>query len=87
MEETANVYDGEAKLSDLKAFIKSSLWGYRIQLGLCINGCVVCSMGLAGVRTPDNRQYFDAKNPLTVVYFDIDYEHNAKGEHDMNTFC
>lgn len=38
-----------------------------------------CSMGLAGVRTPDNRGMFDVKSPLVVVYYDVDYEHNAKG--------
>lgn len=37
-------------------------------------------MGLAGVRNQDNRQLFDAKSPLAVVYYDVDYEHNPKGE-------
>ena len=37
-------------------------------------------MGLAGVRTLDNKQFFDPKTPLAVVYFDVDYEHNPKGE-------
>lgn len=37
------------------------------------------SMGLAGVRNNDNAQYFDAKKPLAVVYFNVDYKHNAKG--------
>ena len=36
-------------------------------------------MGLAGVRTNDNKEFFDTKSPLVVVYFDVDYEHNAKG--------
>ena len=36
-------------------------------------------MGLSGVRTPDNKVFFDAISPLSVVYFDVDYEHNAKG--------
>ena len=37
-------------------------------------------MGIAGVRTPDNKQFFDANSPLAVVYYDVDYEHNPKGE-------
>ena len=46
---------------------------------------VVCSlslhsMGLAGVRNQDNRQFFDAQSPLAVVYYDVDYEHNPKGD-------
>lgn len=36
------------------------------------------SMGLAGVRSGDNSKYFDEK-PLAVVYFEVDYLHNAKG--------
>ena len=36
-------------------------------------------MGLAGVRTPDNAEFFDARKPLAVVYFNIDYTHNPKG--------
>ena len=38
------------------------------------------SMGLAGVRDSDNVQFFDSKKPLCVVYFDIDYEMNPKGQ-------
>lgn len=37
-------------------------------------------MGLAGVRDPDNAQFFESKKPLCVVYFDIDYEMNPKGQ-------
>ena len=37
-------------------------------------------MGLAGVRTSDNIQFFDSEKPLCVVYFDIDYEMNPKGQ-------
>jgi len=36
-------------------------------------------MGLAGVRTQDNSEYFDAKKPLAVVYFNVDYTRNPKG--------
>ena len=38
-----------------------------------------CSMGLAGVRNRDNMALFEAKRPLVVVYFAVDYTHNAKG--------
>ena len=38
------------------------------------------SMGLAGIRTPDNMALFEPKRPLAVVYFDIDYERNPKGQ-------
>ena len=37
-------------------------------------------MGLAGVRTPDNMALFDANRPQAVVYFDVDYERNPKGQ-------
>lgn len=37
------------------------------------------SMGLAGVRDRDNVQFFDAKKPLVVVYYEVDYERNPKG--------
>ena len=40
-------------------------------------------MGLAGVRTPDNAELFDAKKPLVVVYFSVDYTHNPKGERTL----
>ena len=41
---------------------------------------VLCSMGLAGVRSPDNKELFDSKSgPLVVVYYDVDYRHNPKG--------
>lgn len=36
-------------------------------------------MGLAGVRTPDNVAFFAPKQPLVVVYFDVDFELNPKG--------
>ena len=39
------------------------------------------SMGLAGVRDRDNMQFFDAKKPLVVVYYEVDYERNPKGKH------
>ena len=38
------------------------------------------SMGLAGVRDRDNMQFFDAKKPLVVVYYEVDYERNPKGK-------
>lgn len=38
------------------------------------------SMGLAGIRNMDNMQFFDEKKPLAVVYFDIDYVRNPKGQ-------
>jgi len=37
-------------------------------------------MGLAGVRDRDNAQYFDAKKPLVIVYYEIDYDRNPKGK-------
>lgn len=37
-------------------------------------------MGLAGVRTSDNMELYNAKRPLAIVYFDVDYERNPKGE-------
>lgn len=42
-------------------------------------------MGLAGVRTPDNMAMFDAKRPQVVVYFDVDFERNLKGQ--RKCFC
>ena len=36
------------------------------------------SMGIAGVRSPDNVKFFD-KKPLCVVYYDVDYTKNPKG--------
>lgn len=42
--------------------------------------CCHDSMGLAGVRDGDNIQFFDAKKPLVVVYYEIDYERNPKGK-------
>jgi len=38
------------------------------------------SMGLAGLRTMDNMAFFDAKKPLVVVYYEVDYERNPKGK-------
>ncbi len=35
------------------------------------------SLGLAGVRTNDNVEFFN--KPLVVVYFDLDYVRNPKG--------
>lgn len=48
----------------------------------CKYNFVLCfdSMGLAGVRNSDNVQFFDAKKPLVVVYYDVDYERNPKGK-------
>ena len=37
-------------------------------------------MGLAGLRDPDRIQFFEAKKPLVVVYYDVDYERNPKGK-------
>jgi protein disulfide isomerase family A protein 3 len=36
-------------------------------------------MGIVGHRNMDNAKHFDAKKPLVVVYFDVNYERNAKG--------
>ena len=36
-------------------------------------------MGLAGVRNVDNKKYFEPKQPLAVVYFNVDYKYNPKG--------
>ena len=44
---------------------------------MCVYITLYCSMGLAGIRDTDNDKYFN--NPLVVVYFNIDYTHNAKG--------
>lgn len=40
---------------------------------------VYCSMGLAGVRNADNMAMFEAKKPLVVAYYNVDYTHNPKG--------
>lgn len=37
-------------------------------------------MGLAGLRNGDNLQFFDAKKPLAVVYYEVDYNRNPKGK-------
>ena len=37
-------------------------------------------MGLAGVRTIDNMALFDVNKPLVIVYYDVDYERNPKGD-------
>ena len=37
-------------------------------------------MGIAGVRTRDNAKLFEPKKPLAVVYYDLDYVHNPKGQ-------
>ena len=35
-------------------------------------------MGIVGHRTMDNMAFFDAKRPLLVVYFEVDYDKNPK---------
>ena len=44
-------------------------------------------MGLAGLRTMDNMAFFDAKKPLVVVYYEVDYERNPKGESLLPMNC
>lgn len=44
-------------------------------------------MGLAGVRTSNNMEFYNAKRPLAVVYFDVDYERNPKGEKESSASC
>lgn len=36
-------------------------------------------MGIVGHRTVDNQKFFEAKRPMVVVYFDVDYVRNLKG--------
>lgn len=36
-------------------------------------------MGLAGVRNSDNVKFFDAKKPVAVVYYSVDFVYNPKG--------
>ena len=79
LEESVVVYDGAAKLADLKSFVKTSLCVF-VPLAMVVFSVCLHSMGLAGVRNPDNRQFFDAQSPLAVVYYDLDYEHNPKGD-------
>jgi len=45
------------------------------------------SMGLAGLRTTDNMAFFDTKKPLVVVYYEVDYERNPKGESLLPVNC
>ena len=47
--------------------------------GVCVCVCVFCSMGIVGHRTVDNQKFFEAKRPMVVVYFDVDYVRNLKG--------
>ena len=49
-------------------------------MGVLSNCQCLHSMGLAGIRTADNMALFDANKPLVVVYYDVDYERNAKGD-------
>lgn len=42
--------------------------------------CYFDSMGLGGLRDRDNVQFFDAKKPLVVVYYEVDYDRNPKGK-------
>jgi len=44
-------------------------------------------MGLAGLRTMDNMALFDTKKPLVVVYYEVDYERNPKGESLLPVNC
>jgi hypothetical protein len=44
-------------------------------------------MGLAGVRNADNMMFFEAKKPLVVAYYDVDYTHNAKGSNYWRNRC
>ena len=44
-------------------------------------------MGLAGVRNTDNMMFFEAKKPLVVAYYDVDYTHNAKGSNYWRNRC
>ena len=46
---------------------------------VCVCLCVFCSMGIVGHRTMDNQKFFEAKRPMVVVYFDVDYVRNLKG--------
>ena len=44
-------------------------------------------MGLAGVRNADNMMFFEAKKPLVVAYYDVDYTHNPKGSNYWRNRC
>ena len=44
-------------------------------------------MGLAGVRNPDNMGMFEAKKPLVVAYYNVDYTHNPKGSNYWRNRC
>lgn len=88
LEETHVVYHGEEKKAELQEFIKKNLYVHpRVCSPLSITLSSPSSpslpsslsMGLAGVRTQDNSEYFDAKKPLAVVYFNVDYTRNPKG--------
>ena len=50
-----------------------------MDLVVCVCVCVFCSMGIVGHRTVDNQKFFEAKRPMVVVYFDVDYVRNLKG--------
>lgn len=44
-------------------------------------------MGLAGVRNADNMAMFEAKKPLVVAYYNVDYAHNPKGSNYWRNRC
>ena len=44
-------------------------------------------MGLAGVRNADNMALFEAKKPLVVAYYSVDYTHNPKGSNYWRNRC
>ena len=44
-------------------------------------------MGLAGVRNADNMVLFEAKKPLVVAYYSVDYTHNPKGSNYWRNRC
>ena len=48
---------------------------------------ILYSMGLAGVRDFDTQKFFEEKQPLCVVYFDVDYSMNPKGKVIQYLFC
>ena len=41
----------------------------------------VYSMGVAGVRDFDTQKFFEEKKPLCVVYFDVEYSLDPKGNY------
>ena len=51
------------------------------------------SLGLAGVRTPDNKKFFDDITPLAVTYYKLDFKSDPSGSKyyrnrlDHNSYC